>query len=377
MAEGPAKTPLYEWHAAHGGRLVDFAGWSMPVLYTSIVEEHQATRSAVGLFDISHMGRLAIHGTRAAEFLDSVVTRRVVDTRPGRIRYSLVTNHEGGILDDVLIYQRGPEDDPSVQMVVNASNREKIIEWLEQQRTPWCASRGEADAVTIVDNTATTAMIAIQGPRAIELMEPLVDVDLRAMRYYTGAATRIGSAEGLISRTGYTGEDGCEVIVPAQDAEGIWQTVLDSGQALRAQPAGLGCRDTLRLEAAMPLYGHELTEQINPVAAGLMFAVNLEDRDFPGHEAIAGFQADPGQAKRIGLKLDGRRIARQGAAILVGEETVGEVTSGTFSPTLGCPIAMGYVRAEAAAATADALEVDIRGQRHSAERVPLPFYKRS
>ncbi len=377
MAEGPAKTPLYEWHAAHGGRLVDFAGWSMPVLYTSIVEEHQATRSAVGLFDISHMGRLAIHGTRAAEFLDSVVTRRVVDTRPGRIRYSLVTNHEGGILDDVLIYQRGPEDDPSVQMVVNASNREKIIEWLEQQRTPWCASRGEADAVTIVDNTATTAMIAIQGPRAIELMEPLLDVDLRAMRYYTGAATRIGSAAGLISRTGYTGEDGCEVIVPAQDAEVIWQTVLDSGQALGAQPAGLGCRDTLRLEAAMPLYGHELTEQINPVAAGLMFAVNLEDRDFPGRTAIAAFQADPGQPKRIGLKLDGRRIARQGAAILVGEETVGEVTSGTFSPTLGCPIAMGYVRAEAAAEPAAALTVDIRGQRHSAELVPLPFYKRS
>lgn len=377
MAEGPAKTPLYEWHAAHGGRLVDFAGWSMPVLYTSIVEEHQATRSAVGLFDISHMGRLALHGTGAAEFLDSVVTRRVADTRPGRIRYSLVTNHEGGILDDVLIYRRGPEDDPPIQMVVNASNREKIIGWLEQQRKQWCARGGEADAVTIVDNTATTAMIAIQGPRAIELMEPLLDVDLRAMRYYTGAPTRIGSAEGLISRTGYTGEDGCEVILPAQDAEGIWQAVLDSGRALGAQPAGLGCRDTLRLEAAMPLYGHELTEQINPVAAGLMFAVNLEDRDFPGRAAIAGFQADPGQPKRIGLKLDGRRIARQGAAILVGEETVGEVTSGTFSPTLGCPIAMGYVRAEAAAAPADALAVDIRGQRHAAERVPLPFYKRS
>lgn len=377
MTEEPAKTPLYDWHAAHGGRLVDFAGWSMPVQYTSIVQEHLATRNAVGLFDISHMGRLALHGSGAAAFLDRVVTRRVAGMRPGQIRYSLVTHDGGGILDDVLVYCRGPEDDPPLQMVVNASNRAKIIAWLEQQRANWCAEGGATDAVTIVDNTVATAMIAIQGPRAIELMEPLVDVDLGAMRYYTGASARIGATAGLVSRTGYTGEDGCEMIVPAEDAVELWQTVMASGQPLGARPAGLGCRDTLRLEAAMPLYGHELSEQINPVAAGLMFAVDLKDRDFPGREAIASFREDPGQPKRIGLKLSGRRIARQGAAVLVGEETVGEVTSGTFSPTLDCPIAMGYVRAAAAAEPAAAMTVDIRGQRSPAELVPLPFYKRS
>jgi aminomethyltransferase len=370
MTASLARTPLYDWHAAHGARLVEFGGWSMPVQYTSIVAEHLATRNAIGMFDISHMGRLRFDGSDAAAFLDRVVTRRVADMSPGQIRYALVTNDEGGILDDVLVYRLNDAAGGTYHlMVVNASNRLKIVDWLTRQQ----AAVGLD--VQMSDLTSQWAMIAVQGPKALEVLQPLVDIELGKMKYYTGAETRICGHGGIVSRTGYTGEDGCELIVGAARAPSVWQTVLEAGAPLGAAPAGLGCRDTLRLEAAMPLYGHELTEQINPFQAGLAFAVNLENRTFPGRDALVKFKQDANQPKRIGVELSGKRIPREGAAILCNGEQIGQVTSGTFSPTLEQPIAMGYVRPEAAL-VGTAVEIDIRGRTEPGRIVALPFYRR-
>jgi aminomethyltransferase len=372
MTTDLALTPLHDWHVAHGGRMVDFAGWSMPVQYTSIADEHHATRNAVGVFDISHMGRLQLFGPEAAKFLDVLVTRRVTDMKPGQVRYALICDQEGGILDDVLVYRSAAdplheENAPEFQVVVNASNRSKIIEWFGDRLPDY--------AVRFDDVTIKTAMMAVQGPRAIALVNPLVDCDLRAMRYYTSAEAHFGGVPISISRTGYTGEDGCEIICPVEKALVIWETLLEEGEPLGARAVGLGARDTLRLEAAMPLYGHELTEFINPLQAGLSFAVNFGDREFIGREALERLAGDRHQPVRVGLQLDGKRVPRQGCPVLHGSEIVGDVTSGTFSPTFQRPIAMAYVR-PTAQAIGTRLAVDIRGTQHAAIVVPLPFYER-
>jgi aminomethyltransferase len=350
--------------------MVDFAGWLMPVQYSSIVDEHVATRTAIGLFDISHMGRLHFDGPGAAEFLDRLVTRRIVGLKPGGIRYGLITNHDGGILDDVLIYHLQRSDGHSqFMMVVNASNREKILAWIDQQKPG-------SDQVTVIDRTLDTAMIAVQGPKSVELLEPLVEAELASMSYYSGLFTTVGGVDAAVSRTGYTGEDGYELIVPGGTAVKLWLALLKHGKPHGILPAGLGARDTLRLEAGMPLYGHELNEQINPIQAGLAFAVQLKDRDFIGRDALVAAKADTMQPRRIGLKLSGRRSAREHYAVLHGDQQVGEITSGTFSPTLSCPIAMAYVKPESAE-VGTSLTVDIRGRATPAEVVELPFYKRT
>lgn len=356
--------------------MVDFAGWAMPVQYSSLVEEHHATRRAAGLFDVSHMGRFRITGLGAAAFLDRLVTRRVADLEIGQIRYALVCNEQGGILDDVLVY-RLPEADgrPFFWMVVNASNREKIAAWIKaqlQQQAP--------TEVGFRDETSETAMIAIQGPHALEISRPFVEVDPATLGYYTGAVTQALGQWAIVSRTGYTGEDGCEVIVPAEVGVKLWQAILKQGQSMAVsepgvKPAGLGARDTLRLEAAMPLYGHELSENIHPLQAGLKFAVNLKDRDFIGRDAIARAAEDAATPLRVGLEISGRRAARQGYALFAGDRQVGEVTSGAFSPTLDRPIALGYVAPEFSKPGTQ-LEVDIRGRREAAAVVKLPFYRR-
>ena len=343
-------TPLYDWHVAHGGRMVDFSGWSMPVQYTSIVEEHQAARSAVGLFDISHMGRLLIDGPDGGVFLDSLLTRSVADMMPSQIRYSLVCNEAGGVLDDVLAYRPvlDPDQPLGYGLVVNAGNRAKIIAWLNNHR-------GNHD-VEIRDMTADYAMVAVQGPQAIPLVDNLTPTEFTSLRYYTG-------------------EDGCELICDADKIEGVWLELIAAAEKIGGSAVGLAARDTLRLEAGMALYGHELSEEINPVAAGLDFAVNLRDRDFIGKEAILAFRQDSRQPVLIGLQLSDRRVPREGCPILLGEEKVGAVTSGTFSPTFERPIAMGYVK-QSATAPGASIAVDIRGQQHAAKIVPLPFYER-
>jgi len=363
-----AQTPMYAWHADHGARLVDFAGWSMPVQYTSIVTEHQATREAVSVFDVSHMGRLTISGTgisgtAVSAAIDRLVTRQVDNLAPGRIRYSLVTNESGGILDDVLVYRTA---DDVYQMVVNASNREKIVDWFTQHLNA---------GVKLVDETTSTAMIALQGPRAMELVNRLTTEKPGDLRYYTFAQMLVAGVDATVSRTGYTGEDGVEIVVPAAAAMTVWNGLFSEGESLGVLAAGLGCRDTLRLEAAMPLYGHELSEDISPIEAGLNFAVSLKDRDFIGRDALVQIKNGPELPQRVGLKLDGRRVPRENFEIYAGDRRVGKVTSGTFSPTFQYPIAMGYVAADVAA-IGTCLEIDIRSRRHEATVVELPFYTR-
>ncbi len=346
--------------------MVDFAGWSMPVQYASIVAEHTATRTAAGLFDISHMGRLRFDGPGAAPFLDSIVTRRVTDQTSGQIRYALVTNESGGILDDVLVYHLADAGGGSYWlMVVNASNRQKIVDFIEPRLQ-------EASNVVMADVTLDWAMIAVQGPRAIELAQPLVEAKITDLKYYHGAETRIAGHGGIVSRTGYTGEDGCELIVGSRAVVGIWQALVNAG----ATPAGLGARDTLRLEAGMPLYGHELDESIDPFQAGLDFAVNLAGRTFSGSATLARSKENPQRPHRVGLALDDKRVPREGYPIIAAGNTVGKVTSGTFSPTLARPIAMGYVAPQCAAVGTE-LTIDIRGRAEPARVVSLPFYSRT
>ncbi|MCH8924122.1 MAG: glycine cleavage system aminomethyltransferase GcvT, partial [Planctomycetes bacterium] len=293
MTSTLAHTPMFDWHAGHGGRMVDFAGWSMPVQYASIVAEHTATRTAAGLFDISHMGRLRFDGAGAGEFLDSLLTRRVLGMSTGQIRYSLMCNAEGGILDDVLVYRiEEGAGVPYYWLVVNAGNRAKIVDWINGHL------EGASD-VEFSDLTETTAMIAVQGPAALDILRPLVKHDAAEMKYYTACETEFASHDALISRTGYTGEDGAELIVPKAAGQHVWRAILEQGRAAGAVAAGLGCRDTLRLEAAMPLYGHELSEQINPFQAGLGFAVNLRDRSFVGSDALARLKEDSTQPRRV------------------------------------------------------------------------------
>jgi aminomethyltransferase len=363
------RTALADWHGAHGGRMVDFAGWSMPVQYGSIVAEHQATRQRAGLFDVSHMGRLRVDGTGAAAFLDRLLTRKVAGMSPGRIRYSLVCNDGGGILDDILVYHLQEHGGGLYYLlVVNASNRRKISDWLSSH------TRAGED-VSVRDRTLQTAMIAVQGPAAIRCVEPLVGTDVGGLSYYTGIETTICGHPSLVSRTGYTGEDGCELIVPSEAAVAVWEQVLAHGRDAGAAAVGLAARDTLRLEAGMPLYGHELSEQINPLQAGLGFAVDFGGREFIGRAALVAAGQDRSLPVRVGLSLSGRRAAREHYAVLAAGETIGEITSGTFSPTLQLPIAMAYV-APRYSPVGTELAVDIRGSAEPARIVKLPFYKR-
>ena len=340
MTASLAQTPLHAWHVAHHGRMVDFAGWSMPLQYESITREHQATRRRATLFDISHMGRLRLEGADAARFLDGLLTRRVIDQAEGRVRYSLVTRQDGGILDDVLVYHLRPSSGPPFfWMVVNASNRQKILDWLTTHLPA-------GSDLQLCDQTTATAMIAVQGPLALSIAQRVIpQLPLSSMKYYRARWLEGTDGLWLMSRTGYTGEDGVELVVSSQRAVDIWQRLLTAGAAEGIQPAGLGARDTLRLEAAMPLYGQELSPEITPIQAGLQFAVDLDDRSFPGAEALRRALNDRQLPRRVGLKLTGRRVPRQHYRVLDSSgQIVGEVTSGTFSPTFECPLAMAYVR---------------------------------
>ncbi|ODA35465.1 glycine cleavage system aminomethyltransferase GcvT [Planctopirus hydrillae] len=358
-------TPLCDWHSTHGGRMVDFAGWNMPVQYKGIVDEHNAVRTAAGLFDISHMGRLRFTGPDAREFLDEVQTVDLSKLKTGQIRYGFMLNESGGILDDILVYDW--PDAP--QLVVNASNREKLLAWMTPLATRY--------AVSIEDLTLTRAMLAVQGPHAIDIAAQLLGDEVRQLKYYTGKPMTWSNEPVLVSRTGYTGEDGVELIIDSGSAVALWQAVLAAGESVGILPSGLGCRDTLRLEAAMPLYGHELSEEIDPLSAGLSFAIKLSKAaNFIGKTALEKIANGTIPRPRVGLALDGKRIAREKTAVVSGENVIGEVTSGTFSPTFQKSIAMAYVDA-AFAEPGTRLEVDIRGKRESATIVPLPFYKRN
>lgn len=362
------RTPLYDWHAAHQGRLVEFGGWEMPVQYAGIVSEHNAVRNVAGIFDISHMGRLHFTGPDACPFLDHLLTNNVSKLRVGQVRYSLVCDDSGGILDDVLVYRL----DNAYWLVVNASNRLKIVDWLKAHEAPF--------DVTWQDLTLSTGMIAVQGPSSVVALTPEQADIWSKLKYYGVTTDDTSSADGMslmMSRTGYTGEDGFELIVPSDQLVPCWELLLARAGASQnvLQPCGLGARDTLRLEAAMPLYGHELSETIDPLTAGLDFAVKLDKPDFIGKTALIDLARQTDRRVRIGLELSGRRIAREGSEIRVNGAHCGVVTSGTYSPTLDRSISMGYV-SSAFASPGTKVEVDIRGRCDEAVVVPLPFYRR-
>jgi len=350
--------------------MADFGGYEMPIQYTGIVAEHTATRNALGLFDISHMGRLRFDGPRADQLLDHLLTRRVLDMQPGQVRYALICNEEGGILDDVLVScLESPSGKVYFLLVVNASNKDKILRWLQ----PHLADFPD---VEFHDVTEATAMIAVQGPKAVGVCQKLLPSSALQLGYYRAKVTEQMSKSCIVSRTGYTGEDGFELIVRAEDAERVWENVLLAGREQGAVPVGLGARDTLRLEAGMPLYGHELNEQVDPYMAGLGFACSLKDRRFIGSEVLVEKAKGPGPVLRVGLHVDGRRPAREESPCFDSDQRpIGKVTSGTFSPTLQRPIAMAYLQREAAQ-VGGTIEVDIRGTRSRATIVDLPFYKR-
>lgn len=351
--------------------MAPFAGYHMPIQYSGIVAEHNATRQAVGVFDISHMGRLRFDGPRADQLLDRLLTRRVLDMQPGQVRYSLVCNESGGILDDVLVScLESPSGKVYFLLVVNASNKSKIVSWMEPHLSDF-------PDVEFHDVTDATAMIAVQGPKSIEVCSKLFPASVLGLGYYRAKVTEQMSKPCVVSRTGYTGEDGFELIVRAEDASRVWENLLLAGRHLGISPVGLGARDTLRLEAGMPLYGHELDEQIDPYTAGLGFACQCKDRSFIGRDVLFAKSKEVQGLKRVGLLLEGRRAAReQSVCFDSAGNRIGVVTSGTFSPTLQKPISMAYLTADAAS-TGDEIQVDIRGTNAKAWIQELPFYKRS
>lgn len=365
-AQGVAHlTPLVERHRALGAKLIEFGGWLMPVQYTGILEEHRAVRERAGLFDLSHMGELFVEGPDAGVALAGALVTNPPGLATGRAHYSMICAEDGGIIDDLIVYRLGEE---RFLVVANASNAALVSDALVERLT--------GHRAVLDDRTLATALVAVQGPRAVEILAPLTDVDLSALRYYAIAEGQFAGHPALVARTGYTGEDGFEIFVQWSRGEALWETLLAAGTPQGLIPCGLGARDTLRLEAGMPLYGNELDRATNPYEAGLGRVVKLDKPgEFVGREALERVSRD-GPAKRlVGLVVRGRGIARHGYPVYAGERRTGIVTSGTQSPTLGVPIAMAYV-APGDGEPGTILDVGIRDARVAAEVVPLPFYSR-
>lgn len=367
-------TPLHKFHTEHGGKMVDFAGWSMPMSYTGIIEEHKQVRRSGGVFDVSHMGRLKLQGRHARKLLELACSRNITDMQHGQCRYSLMLNDTGGVKDDVIVYRL---DDDEFMVVVNASNREKIKDHLK------ALIAANSFNLKFDDQTESTAMVALQGPRVMDLVSQ-VSKEVPTLKKYRFVVKNLLVVKLIVSRTGYTGEDGVEVILPA-GATGMALKLLmkdvDPTQAdAMMKPAGLGARDSLRLEAGMPLYGHELGEDINALSCGVDFAISLDKQiegegAFVGQRALLETRANGGPTQRIvGLVIEGPRTARQGMAVAAGGETIGAVTSGCKSPTLDRSIAMALVNA-AHADVGTKLSIDTGKATLNAEVVPLPFYK--
>ena len=368
-------TPLSHMHETAGARMVPFAGWSMPIQYRSILEEALVVRSAVGLFDLTHMGRFRFEGEDAAALLDRVTTHQASAMAPGRVRYGLLCQEDGGVRDDVLVYREAGGE--TWWLVVNASNADADAAWIREQ-----AGASGFDA-SLVDETGALAMIALQGPRSTETLAPHTDCALDALGYYMcDRADAFGLENMFVSRTGYTGEDGFEIFVPWADAPRVWEALIESGRPHGLEPIGLGARDTLRLEAGMPLYGHELGTDINPIEAGQGWALRWADgHDFIGRAALEGVRATGPEKSLWGFTSETRRVPRQGTPVEEGGQVVGEVASGSPSPTLGlsigtCFLQNGSLPSGAAAAPGHDIELDIRGEKTPATLCTLPFYKR-
>lgn len=368
-------SPLHEVHTALGASFTDFAGWQMPVRYTSDLAEHHAVRQAAGLFDISHMAEIAVVGDDAGVYLDYALSGQMSTLAVGQAKYTLLLNEAGGIIDDLVVYRLGER---RYLVVANADNRDSVV--------PELSARDGGFAVDVLDESDETALLALQGPHALGILQRTVGLELAAeadarpqstlaeLKYYWSLPALFLGHPVLIARTGYTGEDGFELYIDAAQASALWTAIMEAGADRDLVPAGLACRDTLRLEAGMPLYGHELDLTTYPAQAGLGRLAVMTKTDFVG-KAAAETGAPADSPVLVGLVGDGKRAARAGYAVFDGETAVGAVTSGALSPTLGFPVAMAFV-APAAAEPGTKLQVDIRGSRHEYTVTPFPFYTR-
>jgi aminomethyltransferase len=362
------ESPLIDIHRRLGAVFTDFAAWTMPVRYTSERDEHHAVRRRAGMFDLSHMGQIALEGPGAGDALDAAFVGWISKLEVGKAKYTMMCNEEGGVIDDLVVYRT---DDEQFLVVANASNHSEVLVRL-------VAGSVGFDA-TVVNRSETDALIAVQGPEALGILEQVAQVELAPLKYYAILHTDIDQQPVRIARTGYTGEDGFEIYVPKPAAGTLWETLTAVGAPCGLQPAGLACRDTLRLEAGMPLYGHELDPATSPFTAGLGRIVAFDKpADFVGRKALAAIAKQRAKHTLVGLQIDGHRVPRSDHAVLArgSDDEVGRVTSGTPSPTLGHPIAMAYVDARSAA-VGNELSVDIRGRSEPAKVVALPFYRRA
>ena len=352
------KTALYEKHVRAGAKIVDFVGYAMPMEYTGIIDEHRRVRSTIGMFDVSHMGEFYLSGEGALGDLERITTNRVSALDEGRIQYSAMCYENGGFIDDLLVY-RLPD---SYMLVVNAGNKEKDLEWVQSH----IGSRTE-----LRDASDETALIALQGPLAEKALAKVAGESAASLGYYQSVASKVAGREALVSRTGYTGEDGFEVYIEPDAAGPVWDAFMEAGAEFEIEPVGLGCRDTLRLEMGYALYGNDIGEKRTPVESGLMWITKLKKGDFIGRDAILELKQDGPKESLVGFELKERGVPRHGHRILSEGREVGVVTSGTFSPSLEKGIGMGYV----ARGTDGPLEIEIRNRTIPAEVVPLPFYR--
>ena len=376
VSDSPRYSPLHSLHESLGASFTDFAGWQMPVRYDSDLAEHHAVREAAGIFDISHMAEIAVTGKDVESYLDYALAGKLSSLNVGQAKYSLILNEAGGIIDDLVIYRLGIE---RYLVVANAGNRFQVVEALQHRTTGF--------AVDVKDESDATALIAVQGPKALSILQDTVGLELAAeaegrpestledLKYYWSLPALFMGSPVLIGRTGYTGEDGFEIYLDVHHAPMMWNALMVAGQPQGLVPTGLACRDTLRLEAGMPLYGHELDLTTQPAQAGLGKVVALtKEGDFYGRRAVEE-GISPEAPLLVGLVGEGKRAARADYEVYSGENQIGTITSGALSPTLGHPIAMGYVSSEFAG-TGTQVEVDIRGSRLPFTVTALPFYKR-
>jgi aminomethyltransferase len=369
---GPLRrTPLHALHVELGAKMVEFGGWDMPLQYQGIVAEHRAVRSAVGLFDVSHMGEVSLRGPGAGAAVQRLITNDATKLEDGGALYTLICMPSGGIVDDCIVYRRASDD---YMIIVNASNTDKDLAWMREH-----AGRGPG-APEIADESEQTGLIAVQGPAAVALCDRLADADLASVPRFHFARCQVAGVPSLVARTGYTGEDGFELACPADRAPDLWSALLAEGAAEGVQAIGLGARDTLRLEARLCLYGNDIDDTTTPLEAGLGWAVKLDAGDFIGRDALVRQKTDGVKRSLVGFRIDGRGIARHGYPIVdrgraPDEQVIGQVTSGTTGITVGAAIGMGYVPVSHAAA-GGALTVDCRGKDVTAHVVKGPFYQR-
>ena len=358
-------TPLNRAHREAGARMVSFSGWDMPVQYTGVIDEHLAVRTRAGLFDVSHMGEVDVVGRQALEFLQHVTSNDVSRLAPGRIQYSALTTPEGTFVDDLLVYMRG---DDHYLLVINAGNTPKDVDWLR--------THAQGYDLRLTDVSARWCQIALQGPRSQEILQPLTPADLAAMKYYTFVENTVSGVPCLVSRTGYTGEDGFEIYGPAEAAETLWYAILGRGAPHGLVPAGLAARDTLRLEAKMALYGNDIDDTTTVLEADLAWILKLDKGEFLGRDALLRQKAEGLTRKLVGFETEGRAIARHGYKAVSGGAEVGTVTSGTFAPFLKKNIGLVYLPV-GLTPPGSRFSIDIRGREEPAVVVPTPFYARA